>query len=84
MNDSAVPHHSTVHAVDVAYAGCDTEEDIDRLCAALSEGGQLMPLSSYGSSGSSAGSTIGSAPPCSSTTPDVREDSGDDREFAAA
>ncbi|MER6008913.1 VOC family protein [Nonomuraea angiospora] len=46
--DSAVQHHSTVHAVDVAYVGCDTLEDIDRLCAGLSEGGQLMPLSSYG------------------------------------
>ncbi|GAA0997087.1 VOC family protein [Acrocarpospora macrocephala] len=31
------------------YVGCDTEEEIDRLYAALAEGGQaLMPLSSYG------------------------------------
>ncbi|GAA1016543.1 VOC family protein [Acrocarpospora pleiomorpha] len=31
------------------YVGCDTEEEIDRLYAALAEGGgELMPLSSYG------------------------------------
>jgi predicted 3-demethylubiquinone-9 3-methyltransferase (glyoxalase superfamily) len=31
------------------YVGCDTEEEIDRLYAALVEGGvPLMPLSSYG------------------------------------
>ncbi|MEO3858719.1 VOC family protein [Acrocarpospora sp. B8E8] len=31
------------------YVACDTEEELDRLYAALAEGGQaLMPLSSYG------------------------------------
>jgi predicted 3-demethylubiquinone-9 3-methyltransferase (glyoxalase superfamily) len=31
------------------FVGCETEEEIDRLYAALAEGGEaLMPLSSYG------------------------------------
>jgi predicted 3-demethylubiquinone-9 3-methyltransferase (glyoxalase superfamily) len=47
--DSPVEHPFTFTPSVSIYVGCDTEEEIDHLFAALSEGGQtLMPLGSYG------------------------------------
>ncbi|MFG1709826.1 VOC family protein [Nonomuraea sp. M3C6] len=44
------PRHAFTFTPSISlFVGCDTEKDLDRLYAALSEGGQeLMPLSSYG------------------------------------
>ncbi|MFI7705340.1 VOC family protein [Nonomuraea sp. NPDC049480] len=47
--DSNQPHAFTFTPSISIYVACDTEEEIDRLYAALAEGGgQLMPLGSYG------------------------------------
>ncbi|SDD43931.1 VOC family protein [Actinokineospora iranica] len=47
--DSTVQHAFTFTPSISLYAQCDTEAEIDRLYAALSDGGQpLMPLSDYG------------------------------------
>ncbi|MEV1171913.1 VOC family protein [Nonomuraea sp. NPDC049784] len=52
MRQRVVDDHQAVRTSGHLPAGpglCDTEEDIDRMYAALCEGGQpLMPLSSYG------------------------------------
>lgn len=46
----SVPQHAFTFTPSVSlYVTCDTAEELDRLYAALSEGGQaLMPLDSYG------------------------------------
>ncbi|MEU4514231.1 VOC family protein [Nonomuraea wenchangensis] len=47
--DSGPQHAFTFTPSISIYVACDTEEEIDRLYAALAEGGgQLMPLGSYG------------------------------------
>ncbi|MFC6079857.1 VOC family protein [Sphaerisporangium aureirubrum] len=47
--DSDVSHAFTFTPSISLFVECDTEEEIDRLYAALSEGGRpLMPLGSYG------------------------------------
>ncbi|GAA2915768.1 VOC family protein [Streptosporangium fragile] len=47
--DSAVTHEFGFTPAVSLFVTCDTEEEIDRLYAALSEGGKaLMPLGSYG------------------------------------
>ncbi|TMR91143.1 VOC family protein [Nonomuraea basaltis] len=47
--DSDQSHGFTFTPSMSLYVGCDTEEEIDRLYAALAEGGgQLMPLNDYG------------------------------------
>ncbi|GAA3607258.1 VOC family protein [Nonomuraea rosea] len=47
--DSDVQHQFTFTPSMSLYVGCDTEEELQRLYTALSEGGQpLMPLDSYG------------------------------------
>ena len=46
--DSPVPHGFTFTPATSLYVPCDTEEEVDTLYAALSEGGGvLMPLASY-------------------------------------
>lgn len=46
--DSPVPHGFTFTPSMSLYVPCDTEEEIDKIYAALSEGGGvLMPLDSY-------------------------------------
>lgn len=47
--DSSQEHDFTFTPSVSLYVNCDTEEELDRLYAALSEGGQpLMPLGDYG------------------------------------
>ncbi|TCP48559.1 putative 3-demethylubiquinone-9 3-methyltransferase (glyoxalase superfamily) [Tamaricihabitans halophyticus] len=47
--DSSMPHDFGFTPAVSLYVQCDTAEEIDRLYAALSEGGgELMPLDSYG------------------------------------
>ncbi|GAA5051667.1 putative 3-demethylubiquinone-9 3-methyltransferase (glyoxalase superfamily) [Thermocatellispora tengchongensis] len=47
--DSSVPHAFTFTPSTSLYVQCDSEEEIERLYAALSEkGGELMPLGDYG------------------------------------
>jgi predicted 3-demethylubiquinone-9 3-methyltransferase (glyoxalase superfamily) len=47
--DSHVQHQFTFTPAVSLFVQCETEEELDRLYAALSEGGQpLMPLGSYG------------------------------------
>ena len=47
--DSAVQHDFTFTPAISLYVECDDEEEIDRLYAALADGGgALMPLGSYG------------------------------------
>jgi predicted 3-demethylubiquinone-9 3-methyltransferase (glyoxalase superfamily) len=47
--DSAQAHEFTFTPAFSIYVRCDSEEEIERLNAALSEGGQaLMPLGDYG------------------------------------
>ncbi|WP_326824974.1 VOC family protein [Streptosporangium sp. NBC_01756] len=47
--DSSMPHAFTFTPAISLYVQCDSEEEIERLYAALSEkGGPLMPLDSYG------------------------------------
>lgn len=47
--DSTVKHDFTFTPAISLYVTCETEEEIDRLCLKLSEGGEmLMPLDNYG------------------------------------
>jgi predicted 3-demethylubiquinone-9 3-methyltransferase (glyoxalase superfamily) len=47
--DSSVPHEFSFTPSISLYVQCETEDEIDRLYASLSEnGGALMPLGSYG------------------------------------
>ncbi|GAA1311188.1 VOC family protein [Saccharothrix xinjiangensis] len=47
--DSSQPHDFTFTPSTSLYVNCETEEELDRLYAALSEDGQaLMPLGDYG------------------------------------
>ncbi|MEU6999748.1 VOC family protein [Nonomuraea sp. NPDC046570] len=47
--DSSMPHDFTFTPAVSLYVQCDSEEEIERLYAALAEKGQpLMPLNSYG------------------------------------
>ncbi|MFD7653881.1 VOC family protein [Actinosynnema sp. NPDC059797] len=47
--DSSQPHDFTFTPSVSLYVNCEDEEDLDRLYAALSEGGEaLMPLGDYG------------------------------------
>lgn len=47
--DSSAQHAFTFTPSISLYVRCDTEEEIDTLCARLSEGGQVfMPLNNYG------------------------------------
>ncbi|EWC63460.1 PhnB protein [Actinokineospora spheciospongiae] len=48
-NDSTVEHDFTFTPSTSLFVQCDSEEEIDRVYAALAEGGsELMPLADYG------------------------------------
>lgn len=67
--DSAAHHAFTFTPSMSLFVECDSEAEIDRLYAALSDGGgALMPLRVMASAGNSAGSTTGSACPGNSTS----------------